>query len=168
MPRVYQVKKARKARPEHGIEVGDSYYYWKLRFGQSFSASRMCYSKTYPKPWQLTTSDYLQQLYQLADRVANLTASETLEDEARDIVGEVENLGSEQQEKLDNMPEQLQYAPSGELLQERVTAMETWAQELEQAIGSIQSRDDFESDEEYEDHLQAALDELQSVDPEIN
>ena len=35
MPRVIHVKKARKARPEYGIAVGDSYYWWRTQQRQA-------------------------------------------------------------------------------------------------------------------------------------
>lgn len=122
MARVYTVQKARKARPEHGIEVGDKYYYWGFQFGP------MHYSKTYPKPWQLTQSPFLQTLYQLQHRV------ETTEDadDRDDIVAEIEALRDECESSLENIPESLKYAPSGELLQERIDALEQWISELEQ------------------------------------
>ena len=50
MPRVKHVQSARKAIPSAGIEVGDSYYWWKFRYG----GKRV--SKTYPKRSQLTQS----------------------------------------------------------------------------------------------------------------
>ena len=72
MPRVYTVKSARKA---HGntIAVGDTYYWWKFRYG----GKRV--SKTYPKPWQLTQSTYKQTLLLLED---SLTDFDTLPDDA--------------------------------------------------------------------------------------
>jgi hypothetical protein len=50
MPRVNFVKKARKAIPSSGIKVGDSYYWWKFRYGGKFV------SKERPRQSQLTQS----------------------------------------------------------------------------------------------------------------
>ena len=122
MPRVHFVKSARKAIPEYDIKVGDSYYHWKFRYG----GKRV--SKTYPKPSQLTQSYYLQQLYDIQDRVqslSNLTDADDLQTEFDNIKSELENLRDEQQSSLDNMPEHLQESSSsGQMLQERIETLE--------------------------------------------
>ena len=65
MPRVHHVKRARKAVKSAGIKVGDSYYWWKFRYGGKHT------SKTPPRQSQLTNSDKLSRAY---------AASESLED----------------------------------------------------------------------------------------
>ncbi len=56
MARAHFVKKARKDNPAAGIKAGDSYYWWKFRRGGKH------YSKTAPRPSQLTQSEYLRRL----------------------------------------------------------------------------------------------------------
>ena len=97
------------------------------------------YSATYPKASQLTQSEYLGQLYDLIDRIDILSNEYDPVEDTEDILmelscvaDEARTLGEECQEKSDNMPESLQYGPTGELLQQRADAMETWADELEQ------------------------------------
>jgi hypothetical protein len=52
MARAHFVKKARKAIPGTDIKKGDSYYWWKFRFGGKRT------SKTAPKASQLTQSEF--------------------------------------------------------------------------------------------------------------
>lgn len=127
MPRVQTVQKARKAIPSAGIAVGDKYYWWKFRFGGKHA------SKTYPKPSQLTQSSFYTAVYGLQERLgteqpATKDDFESLRDE---VAQEIEAIRDECQEKLDNMPEQLQAGDTGQLLQERIDAMESWQGEVE-------------------------------------
>lgn len=135
MPRVTHVKKARKPIPSIGVEVGDSYYWWQFAF------SPRSVSKTPPRPSQLTRSEFLGALYDMQDELGNLELSE-----AGDFAARVRELGEEQAEKIQNMPESLQYAPSGELLQERADAMEQWADELE-SIGDRHGEEGEDEDD---------------------
>lgn len=127
MPRVHFVKKARKDYPQYGIVRGSSYYHWSFRYG----GRRM--SKTYPKPSQLTQSEFLAQLYDLQEEIAGAKPEnvEELVDLRDDWCNRIRDLGSECDEKLNNMPEGLQQGDTGQLLQERIDAMENWACDLE-------------------------------------
>ena len=147
MPRVTFVKKARKDQPNNGIIRGDSYYWWKFRWGPKIV------SKTPPKPAQLTQSEFLSTLYTIQESIGALEADENLEDNLSSIIDEIRDLGGECEEKRSNMPEQLQDADTGMLLEERAEVMEAWASELESV--------DTEAD------LDAALDEIQNADPGI-
>lgn len=142
MPKVTFVKVARKDYPEHNIKKGESYYWWKFKFGGKN------YSKTQPKASQLTQSDFLSQLYDIQDRLGELTADniEDLQSEVESIAEELNQLAEECHEKHDNMPEGLQEGEVGQMLEERADACENAAGELEGI--------DFEYDE------QNALDEV--------
>lgn len=128
MPRVHTVKKARKDYPASGIRRGDTYYHWKFRYGG------LRRSKTYPKPQQLTQSEFMITMYDIQETIANLVAesAEDLATQRDDIAGEIQSLLDETQERLDNMPEHLQESSaSGELLTKRIEALENWISELE-------------------------------------
>lgn len=128
MPRVTKVERAAKDYPESGIAKGDTYYHWKFRYGG------LRRSKTYPKPSQLTQSDFLGQVYDLADRLSGLSVDmgvEEIKSEVEAIIEEIRALGEEQASKRDNMPYQLQDSGSGETLQNRADACEEWASNLE-------------------------------------
>jgi len=152
MPKVTFVKAARKEVERAGIKVGESYYWWKFRYGPK------CYSKTRPKASQLTQSGYLSQLYDIQDRVAELSADcvDDITDFIDELKGDLENLKDETQSSLDNMPESLQYSPTGELLQERIDA-------LESAIDELDSIDfDYEEPDGSEDESEESLDTLRT------
>lgn len=125
MPRVQHVKSARKDNPV--CKKGGSYYWWKFRYGGKR------YSLTYPKASQLTQSAYYSALYDLQEQVENAAPEnaddfEALRDE---IAAGVREQGEQCTESRDNMPEGLQDAPTGELLQERADACESAADEIE-------------------------------------
>ena len=124
MPQVHLVKKARKDNSV--VKKGESYYWWKFNFG-----SKM-YSKTKPRRSQLTQSDFLGQIYDIEQRLSEMTVEEDLETSRDEIVDDLRNLQDEVQEKLDNMPEQLQdSSSSGMMLQERVDELDSMLSDLE-------------------------------------
>ena len=139
MPRVTHVKSARKDNPV--CKRGESYYWWKFRYGGKR------YSLTHPKPSQLTQSAYYGTLYAIQEEIeaTGLSDVDDWESLTENVTSQLEDLGQETQESLDNMPESLQYSPTGELLQERIDAVDGAISEIE----CIQEPDDFE-EEDYE------------------
>ena len=94
----------------------------------------------------------------------------------QEIIDAVRELGEECNEKHQNMPENLAYSPTAELLENRGYAMDAWADELdnveipevvEEPEGEEPTPDDFQTgndaqdDEDYEE-AQDAWDEKQS------
>jgi len=175
MPRVTHVKKARKDNDRYGIKKGDSYYWWKFPYG-----SKIC-SLNPPCRSQLTQSAFLGGLYDLQDDIEAITPDnfKAYEGDYSEISDRIRELGEQCQESLDNMPESLQESPTGELLQERIDAMDEWAEEvdcvntpeenpdhMEQADG--ESEEDFiERRDEVEPEWEDALAELQRLEPSI-
>jgi len=132
MTRAIFVLKAQKDYPEHDIKKGDSYYWWKFRFGGKH------YSKTPPKPSQLTQSGFKQSLYDIEERIQGVTVDDDLEAFIEDMKGELESLRDECQSSLDNMPEHLQESSSsGEMLTNRVESLDSMIDEF----GSIDATD---------------------------
>ena len=178
MPRVHHVKSARKAIPDSGIKVGDSYYWWKFRYG----GKRV--SKTPPRRSQLTQSDYYGQLYDLEDEIAALVADDSLPSAVEDIASRLRDLGEEQGSKRDNMPEALHDSDTGQLLEQRQSDCESAADEFEgidmdgweaDEDATTEARKDDPDHEEVnadgeteEEYWQARLDEVQAVSIEIN
>lgn len=161
MPKVTHVKKARKDNSV--CKVGESYYWWKFRFGGKH------FSLTYPRPSQLTQSDFLSQMYGFEEHLGDLSIDtvDDLQMEIESMVEEIRNLGEEQEEKLQNMPEGLQEGPIGELLQSRYDECETMADELEQIDfddydgPKWNSKDD--QPEEFTNWLSGKVDEVQGI-----
>lgn len=133
MPKVIHVKKARKAIPDIGVEVGESYYHWSRMVGGRGVKFK---SKTKPTRQQLTGSAFLSQLYDLEDQFDAILAAgyDDAKGYAEDVevlVGEIRSLQDETQDSFDNMPQGLQDGDTGQLLDERVNALEAWAEQME-------------------------------------
>jgi len=151
VPRVNTVKKAAKDYPESGIKKGDQYFWWHFRHGP------MVRSKEYPKPWQLTRSEFYGTLLQIQDRIANIHAEDAddLKSQVDEIASELRSLGEECREKHDNMPDGLQDGDTGQLLEERASAMESAADELEGI--DIDAPDEEELVEEVREEMREGL-----------
>ncbi len=145
MARATFVKKAQKDYPEHGIKKGESYYWWKFRFGGKH------FSKTRPRPSQLTQSDYLSTAYALQEQIEDLQyGPDIIEDvpgDLRNVADELRTLGSDQEDKINNMPDSLQDSEVAERLRSRAEACESIAGELESAADEIEDLD-VEGDED--------------------
>ena len=141
MPRLNYVKKARKDNPV--AKKGESYYWWKFRNGGKR------YSKERPPRSALTQSAYFGRLWDLQDGWRNDDEQREIEDIVSDIVSVLDEMRDECQESLDNMPDSLQYSPTGELLQERIDSLENGVSELE-GIDPIDD-DDYEVDRDHFD-----------------
>jgi len=159
MARATHVKKARKDIPGTDIKAGDSYYWWKFMVGGRGGPKH--YSKERPRLSQLTQSEYLGALYDLQDRLSALPADSSLADEVQSLVDDIRQLGEDQTDKLNNMPDSLQQSSTGEMLQERADAMESAASELDGLDMSEYDKEghgeDYETEEEY---WQAKLEEI--------
>ena len=146
MPKVHLVKKARKDNDHYNIKAGDSYYWWKFRYGGKR------YSKTQPRPSQLTQSEYLSTVYGLQEQIEDMPidANDLLSaaDELRSVADEIRNLGEEQESKIDNMPDSLQYSETAERLRTRASLCEELAGELESAADDIENLEVTEINEE--------------------
>lgn len=128
MTRLNYVKKARKDYPNQGIARGDAYYWWKFRYG---GIQR---SKEKPPRSRLTQSDYLGRVYDMQDQTwveYNATAAD-VESGIESLRNELEDLLSDTQARLDNMPDNLRdSSESGTLLQERIETIEDAMSELD-------------------------------------
>lgn len=154
-------RKARKDYPDQGIKRGDMYYYAKIKTGPY--SSRTIRSLTKPRPSQLTVSEWngwlgdLQQIeFPAVDNIEGLT----------EIGENIREFGEEQREKFDNMPEGLQQGSTGELLEERASGCEEWADAIDEAISEYESEsqeiDDMDADDlelDDDEDIEAARDE---------
>jgi hypothetical protein len=142
MPRVTHVKAARKDNP--ACKKGESYYWWKFRYGGKH------FSVKYPRSSQLTQSAYYGTVRSLTEQIEDASPDSydefiSLRDE---IASALEELCSETQDSLDNMPDALQYSPTGELLQERIDACESGQSDAE----CVEPEDDDEPTEDEYSH----------------
>lgn len=107
-------------------------------------------SKTPPTRGQLTQSDYLGSVYSIFDGPPPGSP-----DDVRQMATDLEELGQEQQEKFDNMPEGLQQGDTGQMIEERANSCEEKAQELNDLADEWETAaDEAERQrEEYEEEL---------------
>lgn len=153
MARANFVRAARKNIPGTDIKEGDSYWWWKFRFG----GKRV--SKTKPTRSDLTQSAFYGTLYEIEDRFDGAWSEiDDLQSEVESAISDLEALRDECQEKLDAMPEALQdSSSSGELLASRVDELESLISELDGIDFDLDEpdedegveRDEDESDEDY-------------------
>ena len=155
MPRVTHVKKAQKDNSV--CKAGESYYWWKFRYGGKH------YSLTYPKRSQLTQSDFLSQMYDIEDeQLSKATECKTVEELQiliEEATSELDNLSCEQDDKFQNMPEGLQYGPTGELLEERSQGCLDMVSELE----DIDLEYDSETDGDKAEWLEGKIEEVAQI-----
>lgn len=134
MPRVKQVV-ARKDYPHYGIVKGQRHYNWHLKTGPR--SSREFRQVEPPKPSQLTTSAFIGTIGDMELEIAEFVHDDSLPDVLEEFAGRARELGEEEREKYENMPEGLQQGPTGEMLDERANACESWADEIEQAAEKL-------------------------------
>lgn len=155
MPRVHYVKKARKSYKDDGIKKGESYYWWKFRYGGKIR------STTAPKPSQLTQSDFLSSVYSAQESLADPGATlDDIRSTVETVVDELNSLRDETQDKYDNQPEGLQDGPVAELLQGRVDSLEEMINDLE----AVDIPDEPDEDESEEDAAARVQEELSNIE----
>lgn len=163
MARAHFVKSARKDNPDHDIKKGDSYWWWQFRVGRS-SVKR--FSKTRPRPSQLTQSEFLSQFYELQERfsdlatdLANYESAEDVADELDCIKEELESLKSETEDKLSNVQDAFPNgSPVVDTLQEYVDQAEAAFDSFDSVADEIRSSasEDGEKKEEQDWRPQVA------------
>jgi len=138
------------------INRGESYWTWSFMYGGTY------YSKTQPKPSQLTSSEFLSTVYGIQEEIDEWNPSDVtdVEEFVDDIKNRLEELRDETQDKLDNMPYQLQDADTGQLLQERIEA-------LENALNEFECLDELEYEEPTDEYVKERIAEDEGIDTDI-
>ena len=154
MARATFVKAARKDYPDHGIKKGESYWHWKFMQGGRGGAKR--YSKTKPKPSQLTQSEFWGNVLGLQESNEATPHLDDIESQIEEIKSELEGWRDEQEERRSNLPDSLQDGSSGELLQGRYDALEECVNTLDSVDFSYDQseKEETETDEEYETRVE--------------
>lgn len=137
MARVHH-RKARKDYPEKGIKKGDMYYFAQIKTGPRSSLTIR--QLTPIKQSQLTSSDFLSQLYGLEEGMDEIVHDESAVEALTDLAQSLRDLGQEQQDKFDNMPEGFQQGDTGQLLEERVSNCDQWADEIDTIANDLESK----------------------------
>lgn len=161
MPRVHKVTAARKPRPDIGVAVGETYYWWAHRMKGSKSGFKK-FSKSPPKPSQLTMSNFWGPVYSLQEQYDDYQPDmEDIESTRDEIASELNSIKDEQESNLSNMPDGLQQGDTGQMIQERIDALDSAAGEIESVDVSFEEpeKEDEEDDDEYAERLKQASDE---------
>lgn len=151
MPKLHHVK-ANRDYPEIGVKKGEMYYHWSFRYGGKRK------SKNRPKPSQMTNSPFLSEAYSINEDIEALEAKnfESMEDLVTfcdEIIERANELSSQCQDSLDNLPDSLRdSSPTGEMLQTRVDNVENFVSEMESARDNLDEED-----------IEAAIEEIQGV-----
>lgn len=162
MARAHFVKRARtpdKARKAAGIKKGDSYWWWAFMVGGRGGPKH--YSLKPPKPSQLTQSEFLGAFLALEEDIGALVADDGLGDAVSEIAGRYHELGDEQEEKKNNMPDGLQDGDTGNMLEERANKCNEIADELEGLTFDLSEKEKDQSDEDF---WESKLEEVNGVD----
>lgn len=134
MARIHE-RIARKDYPAEGIKKGDRYYTWKTRVtvGKSY-VGRVHRSLT--RPTSTTGSAFLAALAEIQASFQGVEDADGL----RAIAEQVRDLGREERDKFDNMPDGLQQGDTGQLLEERADGCDAWADEIESAADALETK----------------------------
>lgn len=160
MARAHYVKKARKAVPSAGIKVGDEYWWWKFRRGGKR------YSKTRPKASQLINADKPSRAMEQSEALQDLAGTidthvdiESIRSELSNIAESIREIAQEYRDSKENMPENLQSSPTAELCEENADNLDSWADEVEEALSGVNDEpDEIEDEELSEEELEEACD----------
>ena len=139
----YRCKKCGKVIP-----AGSRYYKGEINFGPTIIRCTECGLE----PWEVTTSDYQLRAGEIVYRWRE--NYDTSEDGIASIISDLEELRDELQDRLDNMPEGLQEGDIGQLLQERIDALDSAISDMESIdIDTIQedALSDYRSDLDFEE-----------------
>lgn len=155
MARATFVKSARKDVPNSDIKKGDSYYWWKFRFGGKHV------SKTPPRASQLLGSPFLSSVQAALEMIEDMDLNGSAEDSAaiiRDASQAIQEAGEQAQESLDNIPEGLQQGDTGQMLEQRASDAEQLSNDLEQIADDLDElvepeKEEGESDEDFKDRI---------------
>lgn len=154
-----QTQKARKeykcSKCGAVINVGELYYKIVAQFQTPRTRCKNCK----PERCELTTSEFFMWLWDLQDHLEE-RYDLRCEEGKDELYSEIENQMEELQGRLDNMPEPLQWAPTGEMLRERIDTLESAICEIDnlEYPDKEDYNDENNTDEENEQEYQEALD----------
>ncbi len=167
MPRVNNIEACRKSPGTCGkcstkIEIGEPYRWWKFRRSGKFI--RCAKPGCAPKGSDLTQSDFWKSI-KLIQEGTEFNDADSLDSDKDNVVSELQNVADETQGKFDNMPEGLQNGDTGQMLQERVDAVQSVIDTLESVDLSI---DEGLNETEQEERVTEICDELRNALEDIS
>lgn len=153
MGKVNVIQKSRKeckcSKCQKVIPVGSKYYRGTINFNPDIIRCQSCGLQS----WEVTTSDYQLQVGEIVYRWQENYGAANI-DTVQSIVSDLESIRDELQDKLDNMPEQLQDSDTGMTLQDRIESLESAIDDLEgidEDDVKSEALEGFDADESAED-----------------
>lgn len=160
MPRVHSMTSQGRAKGgsmkcvgcAHPIVKGETYFQWSIKAQRGGTTYRQHTSHGHPKQSQLTNSKLSGAYAAIESAEASIAAAsgkDDLVEALESCASEIEQVRDEYQESLDNMPDGLQQGTTGQEIQEKIDALESFADSLNSAAGDL-------DDDEYEEALKEA------------
>lgn len=138
MPAIVKRVKAQKDYPQFGISRGQIHYTWSIPRGGTFQKFR---SVIKPKESQLYAPGYQQDFAVLKETAAALGTIDDAE-QIQSLIDDITALKEDTEEKLSNMPEQLQDSDTGQLMSDRIAELDSWIDELTDIHGDAEQLED--------------------------
>jgi hypothetical protein len=169
MPRINRVKKCQKDQGECSkchlpLPVGSPYIFWKFRYGGK--VKRCTSPGCYPKPSELTQSEFLTLVYSAEETLSAFTDkydAEAVVQALEDAYSNVEEARDLRHEAADNIEQYFEGSEKAEELREQGDEAEQWLDEIERAKDDAEEvqNGDWEptDDESVEDRLTEIMDE---------
>lgn len=159
MPQVHHVKSARPCKnPETlaqreaaGIVVGKEYFWW------TFYKSPPCFSRTRPKPSQLTRSKW-RKVYLAQEAIDNALDADSLLDALNDAVNVLGTTRSEYAAAASAIEEKFKGSPTAEQCREKAERLDELSRGLGDAISLVEEFQECRDDEAFDDVKQEVLD----------
>lgn len=180
MARIHRIDRSRKevtcSKCREVLPVGSPYLKATPYHARPIIRCIKCGLKSY----ETSGSDFIQSVGRIAeDWSKDYSLGESTAEEISEALGDIRD---QCEENYDNIPDSLKEAPAGEILQERIDMLEdvineldniSWDDILDEAKDEVEStldRDDYDSDEEYEEALESEAKELaeDNLEEEIN
>jgi hypothetical protein len=155
MARIYHVKKARKTKKKYGIKAGKPYWYSKVRRNGRFCT---LYFTSPPKPSQIMSPGFWRTITEIKEGLPIEIQEgdfEALNMAIQEVTSALEELRDETQSSWDNLPESFQSSSQGDLLQERINAVEAVLEKIPSEVD-----DDSEDLDSELNELVQALEEI--------
>lgn len=164
MARAHYVKKAAKDNPV--AKKGEPYWWWQFYRGPKQ------YSKTQPRPSQLTGSETLSAALEVQERCEDLEwnvtkwadLETTIKSELEEIAGAAREAGEGLNEKADNLDEHFEGSEEAETAREHGEAMEQAADTLDDAAARCDREDAKEQDMNLADWLDGIRQDVEGID----
>lgn len=155
MPKVF-TKVARKeykcSLTGKTIKPGDTYY----EFSPYKQSARKC--SRYPRQSELTQGKMsgayrvqeIMEDYKLEGSEIPANMLQEAKEDCSSWADEIREVANEYEESLNNMPDSLQQSSKGEEIQEKIDALNEWADEVENCLETVDEYEEPEQDEEIE------------------